>query len=229
MKPEAITRAFDQTKIILRNVYSFSNVDEYNEEYVTRMATLELNGLRLVKGFRVKKLLKDMDQECLDIFVALIEWREILAKVVDEKPKYVIDARRMLEVSSLKHCYNMEKIRDIVVGDGNCHNIYLFKSMKEPRQVRVIQKIVESKGQYMKHLRKLECFNCFYVGHGPAWACPFPKNNQNYALWMNRKENVRFKMKQNQRRFENLVKKCGEERAKLIMSAKRVVVGVYKK
>lgn len=211
-----VARAFQKTKERLQLLHGFLQNSESETEF-EKLAKAEFTQLKTRKGVKIAALVRSTGQDTWNSFVNLIEWREIFSKMIDEKPKMLLSAEKLLSLSasSNKEISEMETITGTL-----CE--YAFKSLDEPRQLKIIQKILESNGSYMQVLRNHECHNCLRIGHGPAWACPFPKNNENYAIWMNRPENKQVKEKQSQRRFNNLVEKVGEEKAKEIMSGKKV-------
>lgn len=211
-----VIRAFNMTKDRLKLLHGFLHNSESETEY-ERIAKDAFKQLKNRKGVKITAEVRNTGQDMWNLFVALIEWREIFSKAIDEKPQNLLSAEKLLFLTEMKDKPISELYK---VAGALCE--YAFKSLEDPRQLKIIHKILESNTTYMQTLRSLECHNCLRIGHGPAWACPFPKNHENYAIWMNREENKQFKDKQNQRRYNKLVEKFGEEKAKEIMSGTKI-------
>lgn len=211
-----LIRAFNKTKERLKLLHNFlQNCD--SETKYEKLAKVEFNQLKSRNGVKIAAIVRKTGQEMWDLFVALIEWRELFSKMIDENPKNLLSAEKLLTLTTMKD-NELSELKKIT--GPLCD--YAFKSLDIPRQLKIIRNILNSNGAYMQTIRTHECHNCLKIGHGPAWACPFPKNYENYALWMNREENKQFRDKQNQRRYKNLVEKVGEEKAKEITSRKNV-------
>lgn len=210
--------AFGKTQTLLRVLYKFRRHEGFDDEFIQKIAKAEYKYLNAIRNDKsLCTLVQNMTQEILDIFIALIEWREMFANIIDENPRKIISAKTLLHLASSKEgdC-NIDVIKKLTGPTST----YVYKSPEEPRQFNVIRKIIQTRGSYIQNLKSLKCFNCLQIGHGPAWACPFPKSRRNYQVWINHEENRNHKHKQNQRRFFNLAEKWGERTAKAIMTKK---------
>jgi hypothetical protein len=132
-------------------------------------------------------------------FTAMTEWRCNFAKLIEEAPSNVLSSQTILRLCLLKEPTQL-MVEEIVTAE----NANILPSVTMQLQV-LLKILVDTK--FIEKLRNLECHNCLKVGHGAAVCCPFPKNSANCKVWMNRPENRKFKIKENQRRRRNCLAK----------------------
>lgn len=173
-----------------------------------QLASEVLNRLQR-QSANLKQTISGISDEQRFLFSSLIEWRILLSKVIDEKPENLVSAEKLLTL-----CVKIEPSVDEIKGvigktDKRVCEIGATKAM----QAAILQNLINSQGQYIQHLRTHECHNCLKTGHGPAWACPFPKIKENYMAWYKRPENRQHLHHQFKRKRDKLVEKVGEEKA----------------
>jgi len=180
------------------NPVSTTRMDGNNE--IVTAARLELKKLSTLKGqidFDVRetaiRILENNDPK----FMSLMEWRQTFSRVIDEQPNRVLPTTTLIRLSQLQHP-SLEEVVDL------CGNV----AVTVKPQTKIIRNLL-CEEDYIEKLRLLECHNCLKGGHGPAWACPFPRNHENHKIWMNREENKSAKQYQNARRRKNWEKKTG--------------------
>jgi ribonuclease D len=144
---------------------------------------------------RIRDFATKLNLNQKDLLKSLLEWRTMMSNILDEKEENLIKSTNLVQLA----CEAPQSIGEItsIIGQLN--------KFLEP-QKKIILRLITEHG-FINKLRTLECHNCLREGHGPAWACPFPKNSLNYKLWMKREENSEVNARQNQRRVENARKK----------------------
>ena len=190
MESDEIEIAFQSTKVLLKSSYKF------NPKPFLPDVFKEIQSLILYKGKsenEIRQTAKRIKAEQRDLFESLLVWRFNIAKIIDEKPNNVVHSSTLLQISTTANI-SLDLIQAYLSSNSSTH-----KSLKG--QDKVINNLCH--GQSIEELLETECHNCLQKGHGPAWACPFPKNKDNYKLWFNRPENKEYKMKQNLRRKQN--------------------------
>lgn len=182
-----------------------------------RIAREELDRACGRKGQMFINKVRRVQNQGLKVFESLIEWRDQLAKVIDEKPEQLLSRWTLVNLASSED----QSLAQIKKTLSPCDKHINDPDSSEPLQAGVVQKLLESGGDYIQEIRSIECHNCLKVGHGPAWACPFPKIKENYRIYYLRPENEAFRHHQYQRRFNKLVAKVGEVKALEIINKTR--------
>jgi ribonuclease D len=186
--------AFKASKSILAKDYQFSI-----KPYLPSTES-ELNNLRNYKGNDRDQVLGSIDELSSAqryLFGTLLQWRLHFAQMIDEKPLNIMHAKNLLFLTQM-----VDPTADKILAKYLSH---LPKNIQP--QAKVLNNLLY--GQTIDELKNVECHNCLRAGHGPAWACPFPKNKENYKIWFNRPENQASKQAQNERRRKNWEDKTG--------------------
>ena len=178
---------------------NISGAPENPPDYVA-MANEEL--CRSVKGTCLDSLPPSSLFTCetLKTLASLLEWRTMISRIFDEEEEVIVTASN-LAILSLEKPQTVDEIVKLMPSAPE--GVVNREPAGKPRQEPVIMRIIETNGSHMDELRELECHNCLKKGHGAAWACPLRKNNENLKIFMNRPENRRYKVKQNERRRKN--------------------------
>ncbi len=182
-----------------------------------QLATEELHRIER-QSASMKKIISEITDKQKILFSSLIEWRVLLGKVIDEKPVNLVSTDKLFTLCG-KNDPSVEEIKAVI---GKTDKRVCEIGSTRAMQAAIIQKLIETQGQYIEHIRTHECHNCLKTGHGPAWACPFPKIKENYAAWYKRPENQQHLHKQFNRKRDKLVAKVGEEKAdKIILKTQK--------
>lgn len=182
-----------------------------------RAAREELSRASGKKGQVFINKLRRVESSGLKVFESLVEWRDLLAKVIDEKPEQILSRWTLVDLASSQDSSLANIQKTLSPCDKRINN----PDSSEPLQAGVVQKLLQSGGTYIQEIRSIECHNCLKVGHGPAWACPFPKIKENYRNYYLRPENEVFRHYQYQRRFNKINAKVGEVKALEIINNTR--------
>lgn len=206
--------AVDQTKTKLTQVSNvLKNPAPSTSDDYSLVASDELRRLKN-QNANTKQLISCITDKQKFIFATLIEWRVLLSKVIDEKPGNLITTEKLLKLCIMENP-SVDAIKQII---GKTDKRICEIGSPKAMQAAILQKLIETDGKYIEHIRTHECHNCLKTGHGPAWACPFPKIKENYKAWYKRPENQQHLHRQFNRRRTHLVEKFGEEKADEIIS-----------
>ena len=146
------------------------------------------NALKDLKNFKVEQ----MDSTTLHTYELLHQWRERLAKHVDEEPKNLMSVSTIVKLAAEKP-KNLASITTIISSFGPVH-----KDVKPT--INTILRILTEQDEFVSRMNKSLCQNCMNRGH--IWGhCPFEKNKNRLREY--RKINPEYGIRQNRRRREN--------------------------
>lgn len=181
----------------------------------SKLASDEIRRMSSRKGAMFENKMKKLQasDQRMTVFRALVEWRDQISKIIDDKPELSVSSFKILDLT-ISDNSSITRVKEIL---GDIDKRISDPASMEPQQAGVIMKIIETGGQYMDEIRNLECHNCLKTGHGPVWACPFPKEKGIYKAYYQNPEHQQFRDKQYMRRWGKLVAKVGEQKAREVV------------
>lgn len=142
-----------------------------------------------------RELYKGKSTENVSItFPVLFQWRDYLARVVDEKPELLISNQLLYALSTENENLSDEKMQQL-----GLPRIIINTYSKNLNKI-LTGKTVAEKQEVMDRMKNSLCFNCVNVGHY-CGSCPFPRNKARVKMF--EKLNPEYRRVQQERRKKN--------------------------